>query len=637
MTEGSLSGRLKVLASVLAFFFAAMTTRLWFLQVMAANDYEKRAESNLLRWDPVPAARGKILDRGGEELVTNRPSWVVTVEKHKVRNPEALLLRLSEVLHVPARELGERLDNPDYGPYQSVPILEDATDQQVTYLEEHEREFPGVGYQKVGLREYPFGSLAAHVLGYLGEIGPNELGTPAFDDYRPGQLVGRGGVEQRYESWLHGKDGFEALEVDALGAETGRIIGRKRPIPGDDLVLTIQHRVQQVAESSLREGVRAAKQIVHEESGNYLRAPAGAVVVLDPKNGEIMAMASYPTYDPRVFYEGLSQREWERLNNPARNYPLNNRAIQAAYPPGSTLKPFVAAAAVKAGYASPNGFYPCPAEFTVPGDTSGTVFHNWRDFDSGVISFAQSLIDSCDTVFYQFGLEFYRERKIHGELLQQLMRAWGFDRPTGVDLNSEVGGRVPDVAWKAKIHERYPSLYPDAVWYPGDTINMSIGQGDLLVTPLQLAAAFGSLTNGGTLQRPHIGLRIQSAEDGRVLKQFSPNGPIGRVPFDPGTLGAIRAALQHVPSSGTAAGAFAGFPLSSVPVAGKTGTAEVAGEQPHSWFAAAAPAGNPEYVVVAVVEEGGHGSEVAAPIVRRILEGLFGLRETAFHVGPAAD
>lgn len=634
MTEGNWSVRLKVLASVVAFMFAALITRLWFLQVLAQGKYQERAFANRYEFASIPAPRGKILDRTGEELVTNRASTVVTIEKQKVGNAEDLLLRLSNVLDVSAEELAERLNDPDYGPYEPVPVFDDASDQQVIYLEEHRREFPGVAHREIGVRAYPFGSLASHVIGYLGEIGPRELGSSAFEGYRPGQLVGRGGVEQKYERWLHGRDGFRAFEVNALGKETRGLKGRQ-PVAGNDLVLTVHHKIQQVAESSLREGVRIAKQIVHEESGNYLRAPAGAVVVLDPNNGQIIAMASYPTYDPRVFYEGLSQREWEQLNNPSRNFPLNNRAIQAAYPPGSTLKPLVAAAAVEAGYASPNGFYPCPAEFTVPGDTSNTVFRNWRDIDSGVISFARSLIDSCDTVFYQFGLEFYRERKIRGELLQQQMRAWGLARPTGIDLSAEAHGRVPDAEWKAKIHAAEPTAYPDAVWYPGDTINMSIGQGDLLVTPLQLAEAFAALTNGGTLHRPHIGLRVQTPQ-GEMLRQMA-GEVLGQVPVDKKTLRAIRDALRHVPATGTAAGAFAGFPLSSVPVAGKTGTAEVAGKQPHSWFAAAAPANQPEYVVVAVVEEGGHGSEVAAPIVRRILEALFGLEETPFRAGPVAD
>lgn len=634
MTEGNWSVRLKVLASVVAFMFAALITRLWFLQVLAQGKYQERAFANRYEFASIPAPRGKILDRTGEELVTNRASTVVTIEKQKVGNAEDLLLRLSNVLDVSAEELAERLNDPDYGPYEPVPVFDDASDQQVIYLEEHRREFPGVAHREIGVRAYPFGSLASHVIGYLGEIGPRELGSSAFEGYRPGQLVGRGGVEQKYERWLHGRDGFRAFEVNALGKETRGLKGRQ-PVAGNDLVLTVHHKIQQVAESSLREGVRIAKQIVHEESGNYLRAPAGAVVVLDPNNGQIIAMASYPTYDPRVFYEGLSQREWEQLNNPSRNFPLNNRAIQAAYPPGSTLKGFVAAAAVEAGYASPDGFYPCPAEFTVPGDTSNTVFRNWRNIDSGVISFARSLIDSCDTVFYQFGLEFYRERKIRGELLQQQMRAWGFARPTGIDLSAEAHGRVPDAEWKAKIHEAEPEAYPDAVWYPGDTINMSIGQGDLLVTPLQLAEAFAALTNGGTLHRPHIGLRVQTPQ-GEMLRQMA-GEVLGQVPVDKKTLRAVRDALRHVPASGTAAGAFAGFPLSSVPVAGKTGTAEVAGKQPHSWFAAAAPANQPEYVVVAVVEEGGHGSEVAAPIVRRILEALFGLEETPFRAGPGTD
>lgn len=634
MTEGTGSGRVRVLASVLLFMLAALTTRLWFLQVVAAEDFESRALDNQLRKVPDPAPRGKILDRTGAELVTNRDATVITVDKRKVDNAEDFLLRLSEVTGIPASELAERYEDPDFGPFEPVPLVEDAKEQDVLYLEEHAREFPGISYRTVGIRQYPFGAMAAHVLGYLGQINEQEINSEAFDKYRPGQLVGRGGIEQQFEGALHGKDGWVSKEVDAQGREKGEL-GRSGPVRGNDVVLSIHHKTQQAAEDALHEGVKAARNLYHEDSGLYLKAPAGAVVVLDPNNGEIIAMASFPTYDPEVFYKGLTFREYDKLLDPSRNYPLNNRAIQAVYPPGSTLKPFVAAASIKAGYASPGGFYPCPAEFTVPGDTSGTVFHNWKDVDQGVISFSRALIDSCDTVFYQFGLEFYRERKIRGELLQQELRAWGFDRDTGIDLPFEADGRVPDVAWKSQIHEAKPEAFPDPVWYPGDTINMSIGQGDLIVTPLQMAQAFAALANGGTLYEPHVGLR-ELSPDGRVLHPF-PAKATGRVPFSKRTLSAVVDALAGVPQTGTAASAFAGFPLSSIPVAGKTGTSEVDGKQPHSWFAGIAPANAPEYVVVAVVEEGGHGSEVAAPIVRRIMEQLFGLEQTPFRTGAASD
>ncbi|HVM12185.1 MAG TPA: penicillin-binding protein 2 [Actinomycetota bacterium] len=631
MTEGKAAARLRVLAWAVVVMFGALMTRMWFLQVMASDEYRQAADDNRVQVAPIPAARGRILDRNGDLLVQNRTSRVVTVKRSDVENEEALLLKLSRVLGVDADELGERLDDPDYGPFEAIPVAEDVPEETILYLAERQREFPGVDYGTIGVRDYPNGSLAAHILGYLGQINEQELHTPPFRGYRPGQAVGRGGVEQMYERYLHGKDGHQAYEVDARGRRMGRLKGTA-PVEGNDVVLTIDRKIQKAAEEALSEGVSSARQIVHEESGSYLKAAAGAVVVLDARDGEVLAMASYPTYDPRAFLEGLTQREWDRLTSKRRNFPLNNRAIQGQYPPGSVLKPFVAAAAVKGGYAHPNGFYPCPPEFSVEGDTSNTVFRNWKDTDSGTISFGQALVESCDTVFYRFGLDFYRERKIRGELLQQHLRAWGYDRPTGIDLPSEVKGRVPDAAWKSIVHSKHPDLFPDPVWYPGDTINMSIGQGDVLATPLQVARSFAALANGGTLVRPHVGLRVQDPK-GNVVRRLRP-APGPRVRYGRKLLDRIEDALEGVVTSGTGAHAFSGFP---VPVAGKTGTSETPNQQPHSWFAAFAPADRPRYVAVAVVEEGGHGSEVAAPIVRRIMEHLFDVDPAPFRVGIAAD
>ncbi|HEX9890804.1 MAG TPA: penicillin-binding protein 2, partial [Actinomycetota bacterium] len=631
MTEGKTGGRLRVLAGVLAFMLAAIVTRLWFLQVMAVTDYQAAAESNHVRKVPIPSPRGRIMDRSGNLLVRNRTSQVVTVRPIDVPNVEQLLLDLSAVLDVPPEELGERLDDPDYGSFQRIPVAVDVKERDILYLAEHKDEFPGVDYGLMGVRDYPHGALAAHVLGYLGQLGPGE--PKPFKEHQPGQPVGRGGVEQAYEAWLHGRDGYQFVEVDARGKRIGQLRA-EQPVEGYDLVLSVDRRIQRAAENALAEGVEHAKGVYHEDSGKYLKAPAGAVVAMDPRNGEILAMASFPTYDPRVFLEGLTQREWQQLNNPKKNYPLNNRATQGQYPPGSTLKPLVAAAAVKAGYASVNGFYPCPPEFRVKGDTSKTVWRNWKDTDSGVISFGQALIESCDTVFYRFGLDFYRERKIHGELLQRQLRGWGMDRDTGVDLPGEQSGRVPDAQWKSAVHEEEPELFPDPVWYPGDSINMSIGQGDLLTTPLQMARSFAALGNGGILYEPHVGLRVQTA-DGRVVERVFPKR-VGRLPYSNKVLARIRGALQGVVTNGTGAQAFLGFPTSSIPVAGKTGTSEVFDKQPHSWFVAMAPADDPQIVVAAIVEEGGHGSEVAAPIVRRILEHVFDLEVTPFRLGVAS-
>jgi penicillin-binding protein 2 len=619
------------LAAVIAFAFAALVTRLWFLQVLAAENYREAATGNYVRLIPIPAPRGQILDRNGEPVVDNRRTLVATIDRDKVPDQGALLDRLADILDTTTINLRERLEDPDFLPFQPVPVYEGVPEPVATYIEEHADEFPGVDIDEVGVRRYAQGPLAPHLIGYLGEISPDELLDPSFAEVRPGELVGRGGVEQEYERFLRGTDGIRKQEVNAQGELQGTL-GVENPVPGDDLVLSVDADIQRLTQETLEAAVSQARTIVDEGTGTYLKATAGAVVVMDPNDGHVLAMASFPTYDPRVFQGGLTQREFDALRRPSANYPLSNRAIAGQYPAGSAFKPFVAAAAIKAGFARPDGFYSCPAEFIVPGDESGTVFHNWKDSDSGVISFSEALIQSCDTVFYNWGLRFWNERQSRGDLFQHQIRRWGFGNLTGIDIPGETEGRVPDARWKQAVHAEYPELFPEPTWLPGDNINMSIGQGDLLVTPIQMAVAYSALANGGTLYRPQIALRVQKP-DGAPVRRFE-GQVVGHVPVTRATLTAIGNALRGVVSSpsGTATSAFAGFPLSSIPVAGKTGTAEVHGRQPHSWFAAFAPADDPQFVVVAVVEEGGHGSQVAAPIVRRVLEGLLDLEPEAFQI-----
>ena len=637
MTDGRLGTRLTVLAAAIAFFFAALTTRLWFLQVLAAEKYRADAQDNRVQLIPIPAPRGQILDRNGEPLVTNRPSTVLMVDRRLVRNEEALLFRLSTLLDVPVGELAERLQDPDYLPYQPVPIWQDVPQPVAFYIGEHREDFPGVTYETIGLRDFAHGPLAPHVLGYLGEISPEELKDPSFSDHLPGQKVGRGGMEQQYERFLRGEDGWLKLEVDASG-KVLQVLGRQEPIPGNDLVTALDWKIQKLAEDTVEDAVKAARVSVSTELG-YVKATAGAVVVLDPDTGGVLAMASYPTYDPGLFQDGFTKKEYRSLSSEAKNFPLINRAVAGAYPPASTFKPFVASAAIKAGYASPNGSYPCPPTFRVPGDVT-TLFHNWTNVNLGYLSLAESLVQSCDTVFYDFGFRFYLERQDRGDLMQQHLRRWGFGRPTGVDLPGEADGRVPDQRWKEAVHEEEPRLYPEPLWLPGDNINMSVGQGDMLVTPLQLANAYSAVANGGKLYRPQVGMEIRRP-DGKLVRRMD-REVIGRVPAKRSTLAFLRSALTGVVSSagGTATTAFSGFPLSEHPVAGKTGTAEVVvdgRDALHSWFAAMAPADDPEYVVVAIVEEGGHGSEVAAPIVRRVLEGLLDLTPGEFRISGEAE
>jgi penicillin-binding protein 2 len=641
MTEGSFGKRMTALVAVIALAFAALVTRLWFLQVLAAEQYKDQATSNRVRLVPVAAPRGRILDRDGNPLVTNEQGFVMTVDRSKVQDEAALLMSLSALLHVPAEELKRRLRDPDFLPYQPVPIWERTPKTVAVYIQTNAEDYPGVAFEVAGLRTYvPYddaGPLAPHLLGTLGEVSQEELDDPSFSSHLPGQLVGRGGVEQFYEQYLSGDPGWKKIEVDASGDVLGTI-GVEPGTPGNDLVLSVDAEIQALAQETLREGIGAARNSVVGENGLYVDAPAGSVVIMDPDTGQIMSMASFPSYDPRVFLDGVTEREWRRLNDPERNYPIINRAIAGLYPPGSTFKPFVAAAALKAGYANFTSTYPCPPSFEVEGDTS-TVFHNWTTAHMGNLNLAQSLIHSCDTIYYQFGLNFYADLDEQGEMMQQQLRRWGFGSETGIDIPGELDGRIPDQDWMSDVHEMYPNLFPRGLWYPGDNINMSIGQGDVLSTPLQVATAYSAIANGGTLYRPQVGLKIVDA-DGEVVKRIRPQ-KMGRVPATRQALAFLREALTGVVQpGGTAASAFIGWNHAQYPVAGKTGTSEVTingVDSTHSWFAAMAPADDPEYVVIAVVEQGGHGSQVAAPIVRRILEGVLGLESAGLTIDAAAS
>jgi penicillin-binding protein 2 len=631
-----MTGRVRVLVGFVAFLFLSLTTRLWFLQVMAAEEYQVRAEGNRVRLVPLPAPRGRILDRNGNVLVGNRPSIQIVVNRRFAEDEDRLLRNLSELLDTPVEELEQRLEDPTYLPFQPVPVAEDVPKEVVFRLKERAEGYLGANYRAVTVREHVHKDLAAHLLGYLGEISQAELDDPSFSGYRPGDLVGRGGVEQHYERYLQGEQGWLSLQVDARG-RIGETLGRKEPEPGHDLVLSVDLGLQRASEEALREAIEAARSIPGQLG--YHQAPAGAVVALDPRDGHVLAMASFPTFDPGIFSEGLTDRQWERLaRDPDNHFPLTNRAIQGQYPAASTLKPFMVAAALRAGMTDVEDYWPCPPSYEVPGDTSGTVFRNWKSTHSGHISLAQALAESCDTVFYEFGYRFYRERNIRGEMMQRQLRRWGFGRGTSVDLPGERAGRVPDSAWKQSVHEYAPKLYPQPLWLPGDNINMSIGQGDLLVTPLQLASAYAAIANGGTLYRPVVGLRVQEP-DGPVIKAVDAQR-LRDVPMNARARGPIHEGLLAAVTQGTAASAFAGFPHEDIPVAGKTGTAEAivdGRDVDHSWFAAYAPAENPEIVVVAIVEQGGGGSQVAAPMVRQVLEAYFGLTPSDFAIGVATD
>lgn len=612
------STRLRVVALgiIVLGLFSALGVRLWFLQVLTGSDYATAARGNAVRLIPIEAARGKILDRHGETLVGNRSSLVVSIRRDElppaVEDREATLDRLAGILKLSRGQIEQRMTDKTVLPYAGIPIAKDVPESAIITILEQRGELPGVVTETRPVRAYPHGTLGAHILGYTGEIAADQLGRPRYRAYSRGSVIGRTGLEYAHERALHGRPGLLKLRVDSLGKVRGEALGRREPTVGSDLVTTIDLRIQALVEESLALGIVKARSIFDPVSRKPYQAPAGGAVVLDPRNAEILAMASYPAYDPNLFVGGISRADFQALNDDP-THPLLDRTIRGAFPPGSAFKVVTAAAALQEGIASPDGRYPCPPSFRFADRT----WRNWQSSDSGAISVAQAIVESCDTVFYPFGAEFWRRfRQGGGEVLQRYARQFGFGAPTGIEIPFESAGRVPDERWLRRMSAKHPQDFPYRTWLPGYTVNISIGQGDVLATPLQLAGAYAAIANGGTLYRPHVGARVVGGR-ATVAKVA------GSLDLSPATLGVIRQGLESVVTRGTAREAFAGFPFDAIPVAGKTGTAELASKQPYAWFVAYAPARDPRYVVAVMLEEGGHGGETAAPIARRVLEGLF--------------
>jgi penicillin-binding protein 2 len=630
-------GRLKILALLVALMFVALTTRLWFLQVLASETYRKEARNNGVRTAETEPLRGEIFDRNGDPVVSNRRAIEVRVIPQDLQESgkaEKVVLRLSDLLGISVEDLRERMENPEFYPFQPKPIVtydgireRELGETVYAAIAERPRSYPGVEVVKTTVREYPQGDLGAQLLGWLGRIDADELEELEKRGYGPNDVVGKSGLERRWERFLRGKPGLEKFLVNADG-ETLRRLGGRDPVQGGNLYLTLDAGIQTIAEDALEKGIHEARLHFDEDTGRYLNAPAGAVVVLDPDTGGVIAMASWPSFDPEWFVAGPSERQ-QRYLFESEQAPLLNRATQLSYSPGSTFKPFVALAAVEEGIASLGGYYPCVGEYNAATDPDGRPFTNWTSDYLGYMTIADSLRVSCDTVYYQWGDRFWLEWRnefaaANNDPFQDRLSEWGFGSATGIDLPGETDGLVPDAAWKEKYTQEHPELFlPDeTAWLPGDSILLSIGGGSMLATPLQVAQAYGAIANGGKLCRPHLVERI--VREGVVVKRVG--SPCKPVPYTEAEITYIRNALALVTTGGTAASVFRGCPLSEVPVAGKTGTAERAGFQDTSWFAAlVGPIDDPDYVVVAMVEEGGFGSETSAPIVRNIVEGMYGI------------
>jgi len=607
-----LKGRFATLGLIVVVLLGVLLVRLWSMQVLSGDTFAAQAEENRIRQVSIDASRGRILDAKGRPLVTNRPVMAVTVAPSILarENSDALISRLSTVIDVPVAEINKKLASYKQERLKPRVVRVDVPMSTVSYLVEHAPEFPDVAVQAAAVREYPQGSLAAHVLGYTGEISEAQLKEEKLPDFRLGDIVGKTGVEAQYNNVLQGEKGYQRLEVDSKG-RVRRIVAQGEPRAGKDVVLTIDMDVQKVAEKALADALAEA------HSQGYTKARAGAAVVLDVKTGGVIAMASAPSYDPTLFLGGISDEQWQKLTAKSSEYPLNNRAIMGAYPPASTFKAVTGMAALQNGVARAGSSYDCSGFWLGMGKPGKWC---WKHSGHGGISFTGGIVQSCDTVFYEIGKKLF---EMKGEPLQAFARSVGLGADTGIDLPGEVSGRVPDAAWKRKYNKFYPEA---AAWLGGDTVNMAIGQGDLLVTPLQLASVYAAYGNSGKVMKPHV-LKSVLGADSQPTLQVDPV-----VMHDPGIKPANLATMKHalvgVTEGGTAAGVFRGFPYT---VAGKTGTAQVTKKDDFAWFACYAPAESPRYAVVVVVEQGGHGGSVAGPAARQILSKLFNVKWHPVH------
>jgi penicillin-binding protein 2 len=655
--------RLFVLRVLVLSMLVTLLGRLAWLQVVTGDELAQAAAENRVREAVTPASRGSVLDVTGAPLVRNRTALVVSVNRALLLRQDddggAVLERLGALLGRPAGRLAQEItpcggavEPPCWrgSPYQPVPVAEfDAADaegvRRVLAIEEHREDYAGVTAQFTAVREYPSGggTTAAHVLGYLGPVSAEELAADERTALRPDALVGRAGVEATYDAQLRGTDGVERLVVDRLGAVLERS-SATAPQPGDSLVLSLHAGVQAVAEQALQRAVERARAMpARGGGGGTLQADSGAVVVMDVRTGRLVALASWPSYDPTVFVGGASPQQYADLVDEARGAPLVSRTVQGAYAPASTFKVVSTLAAVHSGDYPLEGRYPCPGAYAPLGGK-----RNFESADLGLIDLRTSLVQSCDTVFYAFAYEQWLRDGGNDPVagprdpVLSMARAFGLGEPTGVDLPSERRGTLPDRAYLKERWDRTRGERCAAADDParteaqrradrefcadgwrlrgGDAANTAIGQGDLLVTPLQLASVYAAIANGGTLLSPRVGRALVSADGSRV-QEIDPEVR-GTLPVAPEVLAYVRDALAAVTTEGTAAGAFAGLPL---PVAGKTGTGEVAGKQDTSWFASYAPADDPRLVVIGMVSQGGTGGTVAAPLVRDVYEGIWGL------------
>jgi penicillin-binding protein 2 len=626
--------RLSVLAVVAVALFAALFARLYDLQIVGSPEFQVQAEANRVRTVQVPAPRGRILDRDGTVLVDNRIAVVVAINRSEFNQLDdndrnVLVMRLTGELNrvgrnITAEQIVRRVNDVRFSRYAPVPITTDVPEQLKIYVEEHADEFPSVTVERTAVRTYPYRELAANVVGYVGKINETELVAVAEVDDKPYTLnddIGKSGVEKTYEQYLRGTPGVRQIEVDARG-EAVRVIDETLPEPGSDVALTLDIDLQALAQHRLEQGLAAARERPPSGGNPPNRGTRGAVVVEDPNNGQVLAMASYPTYDPTAFVDGIDQAEWAYLTDPANGSPLYNWAIQGQWAPGSTFKLFTGYAALQAGLLAPDTVFYDSGGYQIPGCTGAKCFRrNAGSASYGSIRLPEAITVSSDAFFYNVGAQFWLQRDhLGGDAgMQQYIQGWGVGEESTIPLPGESSGRLPTPQWRLDFCEKTDCNDPE--WRAGDNVNLAVGQGDLVLTPLQLANGYATFANGGTRHQPKIALRIVPPEGEPI--EVGPKA-VARVDLPPSVREPLMEGLLGVPRHGTGAGAFSGFDLDAWAVAGKTGTAQVDGKADTAVFASFGPVPAPEYAIAVFMEESGFGGSNAAPVSRALYDALSG-------------
>ncbi len=589
--------RLDALAIIILLVFVALVSRLGYLQVVQGKYYGEKADGNRIRLAPIMAPRGMFYDRNGVPLVSNRPGFTVSLLPISGPVPDEIIIKVANILNMNPDEIKKKMSQHN-GKFEPVRIKSDIGPDVVTKIEERRAELPGVVIEIQPIRNYINNELAAHLFGYVGEINDVELekAKAKSNEYKIGDIIGKFGLEKIYDRELRGIDGGNQVEVDVTGRPVN-VLGRKETVPGKNLTLTIDYKIQKAAEVAIDE------QLTYLQTKSEFRnAKAAAAIAMNPKTGEILAMVSRPTFNPNLFSGGISGKDWKLLNDNPNN-PMDNKAISGEYPPGSTFKLVTGAAALELGKVTPEEkILDTGKHWIIPkGNAEGEAL--------GWINFKEALTKSDNVYFYEMG------NRLGIDNLEKYARMFGLGAVTGINLQGESDGLVANQRYKEKVYGEE--------WYLSETFDAAIGQGFQLTTPLQVAVLMSQIANGGYRYRPYLVSKI-SSDNGEVTKTFAPE-EVGRIQLSEKTINLIRESLRDVAlEGGTAAQVFRDFPVS---IAGKTGTAENSHGSDHGWFIAYGPYEDPRIVVAVIVEQGGFGAGSAAPIARKILEAAFNLNQ----------